>query len=355
MPEIEARLYEKLADKLVRCKVCPHRCTLKPGQYSICGMRKNVDGKMVFLAYGEISSIGIDPVLKKPLNLFWPNHLTYSIASAGCSFRCPWCQNYTISQTTIEEFKKLYPVRSMSPEEVVAEAKEYGCMSISYTYNEPFIWYEYVLDTAKEAKRQGLMNIAVTNGYITIDALEELVKYLDAANVDWKAFNEETYRKYMKAHLEPVIQATEEMKRKGVHIEITYLVVPMVNDNLEEIRKMCRYIVEHLGPETPLHFSRFYPHYKFIHVPPTPVEFLERAYEVAREEGLLYVYVGNVPGHPYENTYCPECGECLIEVFGFRITRWRVTKDNRCPECGARIHIRGQHVEPRTSPPYGIF
>ncbi|RLF21457.1 MAG: AmmeMemoRadiSam system radical SAM enzyme [Thermoprotei archaeon] len=355
MPEIEARLYDKLDEKKTRCKVCPHRCTLSPGQVSICGMRKNVDGKLIFTAYGEISSIGIDPVLKKPLNLFWPNHLTFSIASVGCNFRCPWCQNYPITQVSLEEYKKYYPTTVMSPEDVVKEAKGFQCMSISYTYNEPIIWYEYVIDTAKAAKKEGLMNILVTNGYITLEALEELVKYIDAANVDWKAFKESTYARYMKAKLEPVLQATEEMKRKGVHVEITYLVVPTVNDDENEFREMCKYIVEHLGPEVPLHISRFYPHYKFTHVPPTQVKILERFHDIAVEEGLLYVYVGNIPGHPYENTYCPECKKMVIETWGFEIVKWNLDDDNRCIFCGAKVHVTGKHVKPKVRPLFGIF
>ncbi|RLE57809.1 MAG: AmmeMemoRadiSam system radical SAM enzyme [Thermoprotei archaeon] len=353
MPEVLARLCKDLGNGTFQCLVCPHRCVIPPGATGICGMRENRGGKLVLLSYGKVSSIGIDPVMKKPLYHFWPNHLTYSIASVGCNFRCPWCQNWPISQTTIKNYS--WHLRHMDPELVVEEAKSYGCMSISYTYNEPIIWFEYVVDVAKLAKREGLMNILVTNGYATDEALDELCKYIDAANVDWKAFREEVYSKYIKARLEPVLHATKEMKRRGLHIEITYLIIPTVNDNFDDIRKMCKYIVDELGPDTPLHFSRFYPEYRFLDVEPTPVQVLEKACEIAREEGIKFVYIGNVPGHRYEHTYCPECGKRLIARFGFEILEWNLREDMTCPECGAKIPIVGRYVVPPKRPLYGVF
>lgn len=337
MPEKEAYLYETLADNLVRCSVCPHRCTIRPGGKGVCRTRINKDGKLYTETYGEVTSTAVDPIEKKPLFHFWPGSYSFSISAVGCSFKCPWCQNYHISQVEPGDVFS----DQLKPEKTVELAKRYSCKSISYTYNEPIIWHEYVLDTAKIAKEAGILNVLVTNGYITPEALSQIVDVIDAANVDVKAFNEKFYREYCKAELKPVLEATETMKKKGIHIETTALLIPKLNDDPKEIVELCKWHMEKLGPDTPLHFSRFYPAYKFSDVPPTPIESVAKARETAMNEGLRYVYVGNIPGDPNENTYCPSCKQLLIERNGYDISRWQLTSDNRCQKCSAPIPIIG--------------
>jgi len=231
----------------------------------------------------------------------------------------------------------------LSPERAIELTKRYGCKGIAHTYSEPAIWMEYAYDVGKLAHREDLYNVYVTNGYITIDALEEFSPYLDAANVDVKAFNDNFYRKICGVpSIGPVLEACEWMIGHGIHLEVTYLVIPRENDSSEEIRKFCKWVFEKLGPEVPTHFSRFYPHYKMTDRSQTPVEALERAVKIAKEEGLHYVYIGNVPGHEFDNTYCPKCGELLIERYGFSVTRYEL-KDKQCPKCGIKINVVGEY------------
>ncbi|MCK4702011.1 AmmeMemoRadiSam system radical SAM enzyme, partial [Candidatus Bathyarchaeota archaeon] len=260
-----------------------------------------------------------------------------SVSSVGCSFTCPWCQNYHLSMSNLEQSR----TRFMRPEEVVEAAMVQECASVSYTYNEPLINLNFVEDTSRFAHESEIKNVLVTNGYISIPALERVVDVIDAANVDWKAFNQEFYRKYCSGELQSVLDATEHMKKNGVHVEVTFLVIPETNDSPDETREMARYIVEHLGPETPLHLSRFFPMYKFQHVPPTPVETLVRAREIAVEEGIRYVFVGNVRGGGYEDTVCHVCGKTVISRSGYTITGWYLDEDKRCVHCGAEIPIVG--------------
>jgi len=337
----EARYYRVLKNKLVQCTICPRKCVIKPSEAGFCRTRVNMDGKLYSLVYGVVSSIAIDPVEKKPLFHFYPGSPTLSISTIGCTFRCPWCQNWHISQAdATKEDLSIYD--NYSPEDIIEYARRTQCPSVSITYNEPIVWLEYSLDVAKLAKENNIMTIFVTNGYASDEVLDEIASNIHAANVDIKCFKEETYRKYIKGDLKPVLEFTEYMKKKGVHTETTYLIIPGLNDSNEEIRQYCKWHYEHLGPETPLHFSRFYPQYKYTEAPPTPIETLERAWKIAKEEGLYYVYLGNVPGHSYENTYCPECGKEVIGRYGFYITKWNLDEQNRCKFCGAKIHITGE-------------
>ncbi len=334
----ESRMYKKLDENKVQCQICPRKCIIPNGGRGFCQTKENRNGKLYTLIYGELTALACDPIEKKPLFHFYPGSITFSISTVGCSFKCPWCQNWEISQAKPGEI----PTTHYKPQDIVNFAKKYECNSISYTYNEPIIWYDFVLDTAKLAKKNNLKNILVTNGYISMDALEELIKYIDAANVDVKAWSKQVYQKYCKAELEPVLATCEEMTRKGVHVEVTYLIIPEINDETEQFQKFTKWVKDKLGPETPIHFSRFYPHYKMTHIPPTPIQTLEKAWKTALNEGLYYVYIGNVPGHKAENTYCPNCGEQVITRFGFSITQHSITNNNKCSKCGQKIKIIGK-------------
>ncbi len=334
----EAQWYETLGGGRVRCKLCPWLCVLEPGRTGLCGVRRNIDGKLVTLVYGLVSSIAIDPIEKKPLYNFYPGAPILSISTVGCNFKCPWCQNWHISQSQPGRTALDY----LEPEKVVEIMKGYEVPFLAFTYNEPSIWYEYVLDVAKLVKRERGFNVLVTNAHINTEPLEELVKYIDAANVDIKSFNSETYLKIIRGKLDAVLIATSLMKEKGIHVETTYLVVPNVNDRIDEFTRMVKWHLDALGPDTPLHISRFYPAYKFADRLPTPVETLTRFWESARNEGLRYVYVGNVPGHSGEYTYCPSCGKPVIKRIGYEIVEWNLTTgDNRCRFCGAKVAIAG--------------
>lgn len=313
---------------------------IAPGKLGVCRSRKNEDGELYSLVYGSIVSMTPDPIEKKPLYHFWPGTSVFSLAAPGCNFKCLHCQNWTISQVNVEKVAH----EDIPPERAIELTKRYGCKGIAHTYTEPAIWTEYAIDVGKLAHREDLYNVYVTNGYMTIDALQELGPYLDAANVDVKAFNDDFYRKICGVpSINPVLETCEWMVGHGIHLEVTYLVVPRENDSPEEIRKFCKWVFEKLGPEVPTHFSRFYPHYKMTDRPPTPVGTLERAVKIAREEELHYIYIGNVPGHESDNTYCPKCGELLIERYGFSVTRYEL-KDKQCPKCGAKINIVGEHA-----------
>jgi len=329
----EAMLYEKLPEGKVRCHLCAHHCVIADGKRGICQVRENRGGTLYTLVYGRTIAQHVDPVEKKPLLHVAPGTSAYSIATAGCNFRCDWCQNWQISQMVRE--RDLIMGDRASPEQIVAAAKENGCRSIAYTYTEPTIFFEYAYDTARLAHEEGLHNLYVTNGYMTEDMLETFQPYLDAANVDLKAFRDETYRKYVGAKLQPVLDAMKTMKRLGIWLEVTTLVIPGINDEDEELEDAARFVADELGVETPWHISRFSPAYKMTDVPPTPVETLNRAREVGLEAGLRYVYVGNVPGEA--NTVCHACGKTLIRRVGFWTVKNYVDPDGRCPECGTPL------------------
>ena len=330
----EAMLYEKLEDLQVRCNLCAHRCLIKDGKRGVCLVRENREGTLYTLVYGRTISQAVDPVEKKPLFNFYPGTTAFSIATVGCNFRCQFCQNWEISQVVRDEH--LIMGREATPEQLVANAKRYGCRSIAYTYTEPTIFTEYAYDTAKLAHEAGIANIYVTNGYMTEEMLEVFAPYLDAANVDLKAWSDEFYRKYCGARLQPVLDSLKKMKELGIWVEVTTLVIPTLNDSDEELRHIAEFIAQELGVETPWHISRFYPHYKLTDKPPTPIATLNRAREIGMAAGLRYVYQGNVPGSQGENTFCYNCGKLLIGRYGYRIMEYHI-KGSKCVHCGAQI------------------
>jgi len=336
----EAAAYRRLENNVVECGICPRKCRIPEGSHGFCGVRWNFGGKLYLAVYGLAIAVAVDPIEKKPLYHFNPGSAVFSLSTTGCTWACKFCQNWDISQ------RRMIAGWKLEPEMVVKLAEAYGAQGITYTYNEPVVFIEYAHDIGVLAKKHGLFNTMVTNGYMTDETIDIVVRFLDAATIDLKGHGDPEFATKFSAvppgHTEYVFQAMEELHRKGVFIEVTDLVVPKYGDDLEKARKMVRWIVEHLGPETPIHFLRFHPDYKMLDVPSTPVEVLERHVEVAKEEGAQYVYIGNVPGHQYEHTYCPECGEVVIRRFSFDILEVRLTEDLRCPRCGHRINIAGR-------------
>jgi len=325
----EAMFYEKKGQGL-QCHICPHNCVIAEGKRGFCGVRENRDGKLYLLVYGKPVSVCIDPVEKKPLFHFLPGSKVYSIGTVGCNLRCQHCQNWQISQ------ERDIIGEDLSPEKVVENALDEGCSGIAYTYNEPTIFYEYVYDTARLARKKGLKNIMVTNGYINQEPLKKLYKYIDAANVDLKGFTERFYKDIPSSSLAPVLETLKTIKgMENCWLEITTLIIPTLNDDIKTIKEMCIWTKENLGDKTPLHFSRFFPFYKLEHLPPTPPETLIKARDIALKTGLKFVYVGNILLEESENTCCQKCKRLLIERKGFSITKNKV-KDGRC-SCGEII------------------
>jgi pyruvate formate lyase activating enzyme len=336
----EAMLYEKLSDTKVQCNLCNHRCTIKDGNYGICGVRQNVDGSLFSLVYDRIVSSHIDPIEKKPLFQFYPGSRSYSIATVGCNFTCRHCQNADISQFPRE--KKGYIVGdTVGPEEIAREADSSGCKSIAYTYTEPTVFFELAYETAKIAHPKGIKNIFVTNGFMTPEALREISPYLDGMNIDLKAFSERFYKDICGARMEPVLDNIRLAKNLGIWVEVTTLVIPTLNDSQDELRQIAEFIKE-VDRDIPWHISQFYPTYKMTTQPRTPVETLHMAREIGLEAGLHNVYEGNVPGRGNENTYCYNCGTLLIERWGYSIGK-NVIKDARCPSCKSPIAGVGLH------------
>jgi pyruvate formate lyase activating enzyme len=329
----EAMLYRPLESGQIECALCAHRCRIAAGRTGVCGVRENRAGKLVTFAYGEVIAAHVDPIEKKPFFHFLPGTTSFSIATAGCNFRCPFCQNWEISQSTA---KNRAPFRgeALSPEDAVRIALAQGCRSISYTYTEPTIFFEYAYDTAVLAKKAGLSNNFVTNGFMTPEALEMIHPYLDAANVDLKAFQEETYKKVCGARLAPVLDSIRLMRKLGIWVEVTTLVVPGMNDGEEELGEIAAFLAA-VDPEIPWHISRFHPDYKYTDVGPTPLATLQRAFALGKRAGLTFVYVGNVMGEA-EDTVCPRCSQSLLRRRGFRVEENRLAA-GRCPNCGMTI------------------
>jgi len=328
----EALFYKKLDKKTVQCQLCPRRCVIPDGKRGYCAVRENRDGTLYTLVYAKPVAIHIDPIEKKPLFHFLPSTTAFSIATAGCNLKCKFCQNWEISQVKPEEVQYFY----IEPKDLIKKVKESGSPTIAYTYTEPTIFYEYMLETAKLAKEAGIKNVMHSSGYINEEPLRRLAKYLDAANIDLKGFSEDYYSKITDATLEPVLKSLKILREEGVHIEITNLILPGYNDDPDTIRKMCLWIKENLGSDTPLHFSRFFPMYQLTSLSPTPVETLEKARRIALESGLKYVYIGNVGGHPAENTYCPRCKKLLIERRGYFVLQDNI-ENGKCKFCGEKI------------------
>ncbi len=331
----EAMLYEKQEDRVVKCNLCNHHCKIPPAKFGICHVRYNENGILYSLVYGKIIAKHVDPIEKKPLFHFLPGSRSYSIGTVGCNFQCDFCQNFEISQYPRLEGRVIG--EETTPEEVVEAALATASQTISYTYNEPTIFFEFAYDCARLATKKGLRNVFVSNGYMTTEALDTIHPYLHGANIDLKAFREEFYRKHCKARLAPVLDTLKHLKKLGVWLEVTTLVIPGENDDPQELRDIARFIREELGPETPWHVTRFYPRYQLLTRPATPVETLRTAYRIGKEEGLKYVYTGNVPGEEGENTYCWQCGALLIERYGFMVNTFRITEKGACPECGTKI------------------
>jgi pyruvate formate lyase activating enzyme len=330
----EAMFYEKLEDNLVNCDLCSHRChRIADFKRGICGVRENRDGKLYSLVYGKAVARSVDPIEKKPLFNFLPGSRSYSIATVGCNFRCDNCQNYDISQLPKE--RNIIVGQDVSPEEIVSAAQRGNCASIAYTYSEPTIFFEYAYDIAKLARKEGLKNVFVTNGYITPEALKEISPYLDAANIDLKSFSDEFYRKSCGARIQPVLDSIRLYKRLGIWIEITTLIIPTLNDSEDELRKIAGFIKE-VGEDTPWHITQFHPMYNLPDLPWTPVSTLRKARQIGLEAGLRYVYEGNVPGETGENTYCHNCGKPLIRRFGYSIQENKI-KNSACSYCKTKI------------------
>ena len=328
-----ASYWHKVKDNIVNCELCPRRCVISEGQRGLCTVRINKGGVLYTLGYGNPVAVNVDPIEKKPFFNVLPGSSTFSIAVAGCNMRCLFCQNWQISQAKPDEVTAY----DMPPEAVVSEAIKNNCPFIVYTYTEPTVFYEYMLDISKLARSKGLKNGMHTCGYINQEPLKELLKYMDAVNVDLKGFNEEFYQKMGAfASLEPVLNTLKTVKKEGVWLEITNLIIPGLNDNPKEIKKMCEWIKENLGRDTPMHFSRFMPSFKLQNLPPTPISKLEEAYKIAKDAGLDYVYIGNVPGQAGENTYCPQCKKLIVGRLGYRITENNI-KDGKCKFCGYKI------------------
>ncbi|MHC1600292.1 MAG: AmmeMemoRadiSam system radical SAM enzyme [Candidatus Methanospirareceae archaeon] len=329
----EAMFYEKLEENAVRCHLCAHHCKINESKRGICGVRENRGGVLYSLVYGKVIARGIDPIEKKPFFHFHPGSEAYSIATVGCNFRCKNCQNYHISQMPKGGEKQIVG-EDASPEEIVAAARQNGCKTIAYTYTEPTIFFELAYDTARLARKEGIYNVFVSNGYITEEAIRTLAPYLDAINVDLKG-SEGMYRKICGGHLQPVLDAIKLYKSLGVWVEATTLVIPTLNDSEEEFRWIAEFI-KSVGVDVPWHISQFYPAYKLPDLPPTPVTTLRKAREIGLDVGLRYVYEGNVPGEGGENTYCYQCGGLLIRRYGFQILENKI-RYSRCPKCGAKI------------------
>lgn len=327
----EALLYEKLDDSKVHCFLCAHHCKIEDARYGFCGVRKNEGGSLYTYVYAETIAAHVDPIEKKPLYHFLPGSRAYSIATIGCNFRCGFCQNWQISQASKREGgTNSYELK---PEEAIREAKKNGCQSISYTYTEPTVFFEYAYDTARLAKSQGLYNNFVTNGYMSKQALETIRPYLDAANVDLKSFRDDFYKRNCQARLQPVLDSIKRMKQMGIWVEITTLLIPGENDSEEELNKIAKFIAD-LDQDMPWHISRFHPDYKFTDYPPSPVERLKEAKDIGKKQGLRYVYLGNVAED--NGTYCYKCNALLVKRGYFAAEEAKI-KDNKCPACRAEI------------------
>ncbi len=332
----DAMLFEALDGSQVRCNLCAHRCVLAAGKYGICRVRRNVAGALKSMNYEAVVAAGADPIEKKPLFHFLPGTRSFSIAAVGCNFQCEFCQNWRISQAPRGGQSPELPGRSLSSEQIVAAARDYDCASISYTYTEPTVFFELAYDTARLAKAEGLKNCFVSNGYMTPLAVETIAPYLDAINVDLTAFRDETYKRIMKARLDPVLDCLKALRSAGIWIEVTTLIVPRMNDSDDELGDIARFIAEQLGEGVPWHVSRFHGDYQMSDASATPIETLTRACSIGAQAGLKYVYCGNATGFADESTHCCDCGEMLIERVGFDVREIALV-DGACPSCGQAV------------------
>lgn len=338
----ESYNYKKIGKGKVQCLTCNHFCTLGKNERGKCGVRENIGGKLFALNYGKLIAQNIDPIEKKPLFHFLPGTFSYSISTVGCNLSCDFCQNWDISQGP----KDHNPVigEDVKPGAVVEETLKAGCESIAYTYTEPTIFLEFALDTMKLAKKKGLFNVWVSNGFMSPQTLKLVIPYLDAVNVDLKSFSEKFYEKVCKARLEPVLENLKELYKNKVHLETTTLVIPTLNDSKENLKKIAQFIKKELGSEVPWHISRFFPAYKLSNLPPTSEEKIHQAYEIGKKEGLHFVYAGNIPGNNIdgiatESTYCPKCKKLAIGRMGFSLYNVNIDRKGKCKNCGTDLNI----------------
>ncbi|MCX7017239.1 MAG: AmmeMemoRadiSam system radical SAM enzyme [Candidatus Sumerlaeota bacterium] len=332
-PLKEAQWWTVEADGRIRCTLCPRDCIIPEGKHGFCFIRKNEAGRLVTLGYGHPSALQLDPIEKKPLNHFLPGTQILSLGTAGCNLGCRFCQNWDLSKAREVDAQAI----ELSPERVVEMAERHGAPSLAFTYNDPTIWGEYVIDISKRAHERGIRTVMVTAGYIHEQPFREIYQHVDAANVDLKAFDEDFYYKLTFSHLQPVLDTLVRLRKEtDVWFEITNLLIPGHNDSPEETRRMCDWILRNLGADTPLHFTAFHPAYKLADAPPTPSSTLERARRIALEAGLRYVYIGNVHSPDGQTTYCPSCGEALIERDWHSILSYRL-RDGACAKCGTKI------------------
>ncbi len=328
----KALYWEPMGESAVVCELCPFQCVLQDGSTGVCRTRENVKGTLITTAYANPCAVHIDPVEKKPVYHMLPGTTAFSVAIAGCPLRCLNCQNYTISQ----QFPKDTETSYMPPERVVEEAKRQGCLSIAYTYSEPVVWFEYVLETSRLAKKAGIKNILVSSGYINEAPLKELSEFMDAATIDLKGFSNAMYLKLNSAKLQPVLDAIANAAKFGMWVEVSHLVVPTYTDNMDMIHAMCVWHRKNLGPDVPLHFLRFFPLYKLANLYPTPTDILVKARAIALEQGIKFVYVGNV-AEIDSSTYCPSCKKAVIVRDGFTIKKMAL-KAGKCANCGTAIN-----------------
>jgi pyruvate formate lyase activating enzyme len=331
-PEIKEAMFYQRVDNGVKCGLCPRRCFLPEGFRGKCRVRINRRDTLYTMVYGRPASMNLDPIEKKPVFHLKPGSTAFSIATYGCNLRCAFCQNWQLSQSNPEAKE----ISVMTPGQIVEQALYYKSGSIAYTYSEPTVFYEYVYDTARLAKEKGLYNVYISAGYIEKEPLEALLPYLDVVKIDLKGFNDNFYKRIVDCRLSDILNTLKILKKHDKLVEIVNLVVPGLNDNMDEIRKMCGWIKREMGADTPLFFTRFMPQYLLTNLPATPVETLERAHDIAKEEGLNYVYVGNVPGHKYENTFCPRCGRVVVGRYGYTVTENDIT-GGKCRFCGQNI------------------
>ena len=329
---VKARYVETLEHRKVRCKLCPRECVVDDLEIGYCGVRENQGGTYWSRVYGRLCSRNIDPIEKKPLFHFLPGTTAFSIATVGCNVNCKFCQNWQISQVGPGQVDEIYA----SPATIAEVAGRQACKSIAYTYSEPVIFYEYMYDTAAEGHDHGVRSVMITNGYIQEKPMQELCQVLDAVKVDLKAYTETFYRDQVSGELKPVLDTLVRLKNWGIWTEIVYLVIPTLNDQTEDLRAMCRWIVQELGPEIPVHFTRYHPEYLLLNLPITPLSTLENAYNIAKDAGIHHVYLGNVPTHHAESTYCSHCEERVIHRRGYTIMENRII-NNKCPDCGHTI------------------
>jgi pyruvate formate lyase activating enzyme len=329
----------------VQCNLCPHRCIIADGERGTCRVRENRGGRLYSMVYGNPCAVHVDPIEKKPFYHFLPTAAAFSLATAGCNLRCLYCQNWSISQVAPEQTQNA----DLPPEDVVRYARQYQAPVIAYTYSEPIVFYEYMLATARLVRDAGLYNVVISAGFINPEPLQELCQVVDAIKIDLKGYDEDFYRDVCEGELGPVLDAIRTIYESGIHLEIVNLVVPTLNDSLDQLQALAQWIAQDLSPNVPLHFSRFQPQYKLTNLPPTPVETLERAREVALSAGVRFAYIGNVPGHPANNTFCPACGEIIIARQGFSVQAYHV-QDGMCAYCGELISGVWWPEEPEGQP-----